>query len=161
MQDKDLHISDEALRIMTAFPEVYGNPPWSIRKTNLAWGYSCGNGWYPLIERLSADLAAIIREDGLNRFRARQVKQKLGGLRFYTCGGNERTAERVKQAAIEASQTCEHCGIQPAAMKNLGGVADHQLRDLHTSAPAFTVLKLFYGNPEKPARAKAPVKRNW
>ncbi|MDE4099717.1 hypothetical protein [Phaeobacter gallaeciensis] len=53
-------------------------------------GFTCGEGWYHLIDRLSADLAAIIREDDLTRFRAQQVKEKLGGLRFYAYGGNLR-----------------------------------------------------------------------
>ncbi|WP_411352972.1 hypothetical protein PNH50_19135 (plasmid) [Leisingera aquaemixtae] len=121
MTDKDHYITDEALRIMERFPEVYGRPPWSVKKTSLAWGFSCGDGWYPLIARLSADLAAIVREDGLTRFRAQQVKQKLGGLRFYARGGNDRTTGRIAQAQMEAARTCEHCGTQPAEKRSLGG----------------------------------------
>lgn len=121
MADRNHYITVEAQRIMERFPEVYGPPPWSIKKTSLAWGFACGEGWYPLIERLSADLADIIREDGLIRFRAQQVKQKLGELRFYARGGNERTAYRVAQAQMEAAETCEHCGTRSAQKKSLGG----------------------------------------
>lgn len=121
MQDLERRIDDEARRIMETFPEVYGKPPWRIDKTNLAWGFSCGMGWYPLIERLSADLSAIVRQDGLSRFQARQVKQKLGKLRFYSKGGNERTAERILQAEFEAASKCEHCGTQHGELKSLGG----------------------------------------
>ncbi len=86
MQDQERRIDDEARRIMVAFPEVFGKPPWRIEETNLAWGLSCGKGWYPLIESLSADLTTIVQQDDLSRFQARQVKQKLGKLRFYSKG---------------------------------------------------------------------------
>lgn len=121
MQDQECRIDDEARRIMIAFPEVFGKPPWRIEETNLAWGLSCGKGWYPLIESLSADLTTIVQQDDLSRFQARQVKQKLGKLRFYSKGGNDRTADRIRQAEFEAASKCEHCGMHTAELKSLGG----------------------------------------
>ncbi|MDB6180019.1 hypothetical protein PAF19_01435 [Paracoccus fistulariae] len=85
-------IAPEALRIMRAWPAVYGPGPWT--GSLLEYGFLCGPGWYPLIERLSADLSAIIREDGLNEFQVAQVKEKLGGLRFYIRGGKPWCATR-------------------------------------------------------------------
>ncbi|MDB6180038.1 hypothetical protein [Paracoccus fistulariae] len=93
---------------MHAFPAVYGPGPWT--GTLLEYGFLCGPGWYPLIDRLSADLAEIIRQDGLRRFRPVQVKEKFGSLRFYIRGGNERALDRIAQAAQEAETTCEGCG---------------------------------------------------
>ena len=121
MQDQERRIDDEARRIMVAFPEVFGKPPWRIEETNLAWGLSCGKGWYPLIESLSADLTTIVQQDDLSRFQARQVKQKLGKLRFYSKGGNDRTADRILQAEFEAASKCEHCGMHTGELKSLGG----------------------------------------
>ena len=82
-------------------------------------GFLCGPGWYPLIERLSADLAVIIREDGLRRFRVLQVKEKFGGLRFYVKGGNERALTRIVKAMREAESTCEGCGA-PGCIRKIG-----------------------------------------
>ncbi|WP_374427489.1 hypothetical protein [Paracoccus sp. (in: a-proteobacteria)] len=108
MTDDDL-LSPEVLRIMRAWPEVYGPGPWTTGNAMLADGFLCGSGWYPLIERLSADLAAIIRHDGFNRFHIIQVKEKFGELRFYVRGGNERALTRIAEAMREAETTCEAC----------------------------------------------------
>lgn len=108
-----------ALRRM-GYPGVYGAGPWTIRNSLLGDGFLCGPGWYPLIERLSADLAEIVRQEGLRRFRAVQVKEKFGGLRFYTTGGNERTLARIAEAAQEAEHTCEGCGA-PGHIRSIDG----------------------------------------
>lgn len=105
---KDDPIAPEALRIMRAYPAVYGPGPWT--GTLLGDGFLCGPGWYPLIEGLSADLSEIIRQDGLRCFRVLQVKEKLGSLRFYIRGGNEPALERISKAARAAENICEGCG---------------------------------------------------
>lgn len=83
-------------------------------------GFLCGPGWYSLIERLSTDLAAIIRQDGLRRFRVVQVKEKFGELRFYVKGSNERSLTRIAEAMREAESTCEACGA-PSCIRTVGG----------------------------------------
>lgn len=74
-QERDL-IPPEARRIMVRFPEIFGRRA----ARALCYGFECGAGWYPLIERLCADLAKILQEDGLTKFQVQQVKEKLGGL---------------------------------------------------------------------------------
>lgn len=99
-----------AMRVMRAWPQVYGSvcPPSSA--SLLSDGFRCGPGWYPLIERLSADIAAILDEMPLPAFRVLQVKQKFGGLRFRVTGSNERILNRIAKAQVEAAHTCEGCG---------------------------------------------------
>lgn len=101
-------IALNAFRRMRAYPAVYGLGPWT--ESLLEHGFLCGPGWHPLIERLSADLSVIIRQDGLIRFRVVQVKEKMGELRFYIRGGNERALDRISDAARESDVTCEGCG---------------------------------------------------
>lgn len=120
-EDKD-HITPEALRIMRRFPELFGPGPWTTRKTSLGWGFSCGEGWYPIIERLCTDLAEIVRQDRLTTFRVSQVKEKLGSLRFYVRGGNDRTRARILEAEHEAATTCERCGRRPAQTHDIDGL---------------------------------------
>lgn len=110
MSDDDENIEGGALRIMRAYPTLYGRGPWSKHGKLLAFGFLCGPGWYPLLERLSSDLSQIVREDALKNFRVVQVKEKFGELRFYAKHGNERTGARIASAEQEASSTCEHCG---------------------------------------------------
>lgn len=98
MAKKDHYITPEALQIMQQFPELFGRGPWTTNKTLLGWGFSCGYGWYSIIERLCVNLAEIVREDHLDKFRVSQVKEKLGGLRFYVRHGNDRTGARILEA---------------------------------------------------------------
>jgi hypothetical protein len=74
----------------------------------------CGPGWFPLLARLDADLAELAPD-----YVAEQVKEKLGGLRFYwdlpegthpAAGVRDAMAARVAAAELEAWQTCERCG---------------------------------------------------
>lgn len=49
---KDELISLNALRIMRAYPAVYGRGPWT--ESLLEYGFLCGLGWHPLIGRPEA-----------------------------------------------------------------------------------------------------------
>ncbi len=75
------------------------------------------DGWEPLIRRLSEKLEPIARETGL---KAAQVKEKMGGLRFYLRDADDarvlpHTVSKTVRSAIgaaekESRRTCEHCG---------------------------------------------------
>lgn len=113
------YIDPEAMRIMRAYPEVYGPGPWPVQKTQLGWGFCCDKGWYPLIERLSADIASIVREVQLPQFCAKQLKEKFGGLRFYVAGSNARILAKIAEAENEAATTCEGCGASSAGIRTI------------------------------------------
>ncbi|MDF3608353.1 hypothetical protein PE067_20725 [Paracoccus sp. DMF-8] len=99
-----------AMRVMQAWPQVYRSACPSNSASLLSDGFRCGPGWYPLIERLSADIAAILDEMPVPAFRVLQVNQKFGGLRFRVTGSNERILNRIAKAQVEAAHTCEGCG---------------------------------------------------
>lgn len=117
---EDDHIAAEALRIMQAFPDVYGASAGTHRAPLLQDGFLCGPGWYPLIGRFSADLSDIIRRDGLTRFRVVQVKEKFGELRFYIKGGNDAALDRIGEAVRQSATTCERCG-RPGRIRLIDG----------------------------------------
>jgi hypothetical protein len=75
--------------------------------------FECGRGWYGLLDRLAAALAAY------PDVRATQVKEKFGTLRFYYTGGNATTDVLVDAAAAESAKTCETCG-DPGTLRNNG-----------------------------------------
>jgi len=108
--DQDHHITPEAMKILTSYPNIFGPGPWPVSKTMLGWGFTCGDGWYPILDRLFADIDRIRGEDGLKKLEVVQLKQKLGGLRVYVRGGNERVQTRLRQAEEEAFFICEGCG---------------------------------------------------
>ena len=73
--------------------------------------FECGDGWYGIVEELSAELEAIARAGGLNRLNVVQVKEKLAALRVYFDRPAPETAIELIDAAIERSRvTCELCG---------------------------------------------------
>ena len=81
-------------------------------------GVECGDGWFELVDRLSRacerEIEALISR-GLvpNRCpRVRQVKEKLGTLRFYIFGPlSEEFRERYLYVSeVESRRTCSLCG---------------------------------------------------
>src|SRR3990167_3567611 len=85
------------------FPKLYRQRGLSMRETCMCWGFSVGDGWEPLIRRLSEKLEPLGVE-------ASQVKEKYGGLRFYLSGGSAEAEAFIDVAEAEADVTCERCG---------------------------------------------------
>ncbi|GJH17344.1 hypothetical protein CBA19CS22_12400 [Caballeronia novacaledonica] len=73
--------------------------------------FECGDGWYEIVEELSAELEAIATAGGANRLNVVQVKEKLSALRVYFDRPAPAAAIKLVDAAIERSRvTCELCG---------------------------------------------------
>jgi hypothetical protein len=75
--------------------------PFPVRET---WS-DCPEGWWPIVERLVEQLVAL----GWDR-RVAQVKDKLGGLRFYVGERDEAMVEAVARATEASESTCQACG---------------------------------------------------
>lgn len=73
-----------------------------------------GEGWVPVLDRLAADLVALGWDRDLH-----QIKEKFGGLRFYTGQTTPEMDRRIDQAEAECWQTCENCGA-PGEAKGPG-----------------------------------------
>ena len=82
----------------------------------------CGTGWKslyaPLMERSRAEGAAVL-----------QVKEKMGGLRFYVMGGSEALHEAIADAERRSLTLCEQCGDSGVLRK--GGGQMKTLCDQH------------------------------
>jgi hypothetical protein len=61
-----------------------------------------GAGWAPLIKRLYAAMPQDTE--------VLQVKEKFGGLRFYTSGATEEFDAMIDRAEDESYSLCEWCG---------------------------------------------------
>lgn len=94
----------------------------------LDWGFECDNGWYNMLDALSA---AITKLDGHEHVKVVQVKEKFGTLRFYYHIGlglddpvkwqalSKKIDEYVLQAELLSARTCEQCGA-PGTMTTGG-----------------------------------------
>jgi hypothetical protein len=92
-------------------------------------GFAVGKGWYPILEKLCANIQSHIDHVNSNRQRllaknddhdtipeecpqviVAQIKEKFGGLRFYYDGGDEYISGLVSMAESWADVACEECG---------------------------------------------------
>jgi len=85
-----------------------------------------GDGWQPIVAGLCKHIKFILKRYGLDieLLNVAQVKEKLGGLRFYWCWNStedphvkriqdiahEDIRDLVRAAEIQCDQTCEYCG---------------------------------------------------
>jgi hypothetical protein len=76
-----------------------------------------GPGWYPIIDELCQEMKDAGYE-GL--YWAVQIKEKFGGLRFYTNFGCTELYNMVTEAEHRAEKTCEETG-RPGSIKNVDG----------------------------------------
>lgn len=103
------------------FPLLYRNRNGSKSETSMCWGFP-GDGWEPLIRRLSEKLEAAIKalpDDEREHCSAAQVKEKFGTLRFYLDGGTDEMEAWIAEAEAESARTCEDCGA-PGKLRGKG-----------------------------------------
>lgn len=81
-------------------------------------GLECDEGWWPIIAKLHEDLVVIDPD-----YQVVQVKEKFGGLRYYTFSTAPLDIDspfqaRISEAEQEAARTCEVCG-EPGQTRNV------------------------------------------
>ena len=115
---------DKERQLIADFPNLYRN------YTNPYYGFP-GNGWYEIIRELSEKLEPLCAAN--SECYAVQIKEKLGGLRFYISSfhTDEMTAPPgtvlithknfIEEAEAKSFKTCENCGKPGKAKKNPRG----------------------------------------
>lgn len=66
---------------------------------------SCGPGWHEIIARLHG---ALLETDP--DYQIHQIKEKFGGLRFYTGGLSPEGHDAIAEAERQSFTVCEECG---------------------------------------------------
>ena len=87
------------------FPNLYRQHELSMQQTCMCWGFECGDGWFDLIYNLSKRLTEFNSE-----IEAVQVKEKYGGLRFYTNFYDLQSEKLIQEAENKSYEICENCG---------------------------------------------------
>jgi hypothetical protein len=108
-------------KLVKKYPTLYKDYGGDMRYTCMAWGFSHGDGWYNLIDELSAKLAPF----GVI---AAQVKEKFGGLRFYIDYPDNLSKDQIEQIRnikdeyeSKSYETCEACG-EPGERRSGGWI---------------------------------------
>ena len=96
-------------RMTEKYPNMFSQP---------YGGFAVGEGWWPILENLCANIQSHINWWNKNRETrpvveqvvVEQIKEKFGGLRFYYSGGDDTIAGMVRMAEAWADHSCEECG---------------------------------------------------
>jgi hypothetical protein len=94
------------------YPNLYRDRNEPPSKSCLHWGFP-RDGWFELIDKASAVLEAEILklpEEQRIDYRASQVKEKFGTLRFYLHNETDAMRAAIRVAESESAKTCEQCG---------------------------------------------------
>lgn len=102
---------DEKLekQIFDKYPALYRQKDLNMRETCMVWGISTGDGWYKIIEDMSAKITKHAKDNNLV-IEAAQVKEKFGLLRVYLETYDDVTEKIIAEAEEASAKTCEECG---------------------------------------------------
>lgn len=96
---------------------AFFHPERPIQVSLMAFGFECGSGWYNIIDSLCAIIdwelknnEDIKKSQKEHPFEVVQVKEKFGGLRFYTNWETPIIAGAIYMAERLSYKTCEMCG---------------------------------------------------
>ena len=108
-------------KLTREFPLLYSDRHESMMITCMCWGFSCDDGWFDIIYKLSSKLEPLIIKyikdnEGSDEYKDRsypkaaQIKEKYGELRFYMTHTTDEMNGLIKEAEKKSGVTCEHCG---------------------------------------------------
>lgn len=104
-------------RLFEAFPDLFARRTLPPSETCMCWGIDTGDGWYDLIEGLCTTIYKVCEKEGIQ---AEQVKEKFGGLRFYTNKRDPFVDGAILLAEHFSYRICETCGA-PGVLRQQGG----------------------------------------
>ena len=102
-------------KIFEDFPELFElrRPRKEGEKVmpSICYGLECGDGWYDLIYTLCSQIANYIKWNEKDcKVQVLQVKEKFGGLRFYTNGVPDEIHGMIRMAEAMSYKICDVCG---------------------------------------------------
>jgi len=92
-------------------------PEKGIQNTLMGFGFECGKGWHPIIERLFDEISKLNPPE---QFEITQVKEKYGVLTVYADCSSDEVEALIDKAEAESAKTCEDCG-QPGTLTKRHG----------------------------------------
>ena len=110
-------------KLYQKYPKIFQDRKKPIRESCMPWGLECGNGWYKILDILCGLLQWDTDKNKYPQVVASQVKEKYGGLRFYTNGENEQQSGMIKFACALSEHTCEECGSMEDVQQTEGWIA--------------------------------------
>lgn len=109
----DILREDLEQKLMDDFPFMQARNAWTGEKLGFSIGCSCGDGWFNLIYELCEGIQKVLDKEShefVEGFYPIQIKEKYGGLRFYTSYGNDEIFDLIEKAEQKSYGICERCG---------------------------------------------------
>lgn len=97
--------------LRSRYPSLYRDLRGDPRSTGMSFGFEVGDGWYKLIDAVSALVVERATEAGLTPV-ASQIKEKFGTLRCHFQGldNDEYLYGVLRMASSLSTRVCEICG---------------------------------------------------
>jgi hypothetical protein len=117
-------ISEE--RILKKYKKIFRQKGLPMTQTAMCWGLDIGEGWHSLVDMLCGCIQSYIDHNKkynpkITQVEAVQVKEKYGGLRFYTNGECEMIHGMIWLAEYMSNFICEDCGTTKEVIQNDNG----------------------------------------
>ncbi|AKU10307.1 hypothetical protein AzCIB_0402 [Azoarcus sp. CIB] len=96
--------------LCSRYPGIFRDRHGTAQTTAMCWGFTCGDGWFDLLDVLCAEIERHARETGLDAV-AVQVKEKFGSLRVHIHGGDDYIRGLIGMAGSLSQSVCEECGL--------------------------------------------------
>jgi hypothetical protein len=93
------------------YPALFADKDKPPTESLMCFGCECEDGWFGIIEAMCRTLSSYTESYGAN-FKFIQIKEKFGGLRVYSSGGDGYCDGVVDMAESISYRTCEKCGDQ-------------------------------------------------
>lgn len=90
-------------------------PDPELKNNLMAFGFDCGEGWYPLIHELLNKIQDIADRDGID-LQVVQIKEKFGSLRVYMNWETDEVSNLIEAYERKSVTICEVCG-KPGELK--------------------------------------------
>lgn len=144
-------IPDEGARLMDAdrqqqlferYPQIFQERSLPVAESGMGRGIETGNGWFHLIDTLCARLQRETDLDRAPQVIATQIKEKLGGLCFYSSNTNtERQQAMIDLACALSRCICDVCGAPGSLLSLDQRCTNFRPAFLATRCPAHAVRR--------------------
>lgn len=109
-------------KLFERYPKIFNQKDQSIKRTAMCLGIDCDDGWYMLIDKLCKCIQFHVDKNSHPQLEAVQVKEKFGGLRFYTNNADEYLAGHIDFAESMSMEICEICGSTKGVGQTVGWI---------------------------------------
>ena len=93
------------------YPLIFADRHRPMLETCMCWGFSCGDGWFDLIDALCERLQFWTDHNRAPQVVAAQVKEKFGALCFYPRGAaSSEQNGMIWMAQAMSARICDQCG---------------------------------------------------